>query len=81
MAYGPPPWRKLTGGIIALIVIIGGAFAIIAFARVGSLKGDTYIAFIAAEQANGIFKGTQVWLQGQKVGVVKDVDFLPPIPR
>ncbi|MDQ2766592.1 MAG: MlaD family protein [Gemmatimonadota bacterium] len=77
MANGPPSWRKLTGGIIALVAIIGGAFAIIAFARVGSLKGDTYTAYIVADQASGIFKGTNVWLQGQKVGVVKDVDFFP----
>ncbi len=75
MAYGPPPWRKLIGGIVALVVIIVGAFSIIAFARVGSLKGSTYLAYIQAEQANGIFKGTDVWLQGQKVGVVKSVGF------
>ena len=75
MAYGPPPWRKLIGGIVILVVIIVGAFSIIAFARVGSLKGSTYIAYIQAEQANGIFKGTDVWLQGQKVGVVKSVGF------
>ena len=77
MAYGPPPWRKLTGGIVALSAIIGGALAIIAFARVGSIRGETYIAYIAADQAGGILKGTEVWLQGQKVGVVKGVDFLP----
>jgi hypothetical protein len=75
MAYGPPPWSKLTGGIVALVAIIGGAFAIVAFARVGSLRGDTYISYIAADQASGILKGTEVWLQGQKVGVVKDVGF------
>ena len=75
MAYGPPPWRKLIGGIVALILIIGGALSIIAFARVGSLRGDTYIAYILADQASGIFKGTDVWLQGQKVGVVKEVGF------
>jgi ABC-type transporter Mla subunit MlaD len=68
MAYGPPPWRKLTGGIVALVLLIGGALSIIAFARVGSLKGDTYVAYILADQANGILKGTDVWLQGQKVG-------------
>ena len=75
MAYGPPPWRKLTGGIVALVAIIGGALAVIAFARVGSLRGDTYRAYIMADQASGILKGTEVWLQGQKVGVVKDVGF------
>ena len=75
MASGPPPWRKLTGGIVALVAIVGGAFAIIAFARVGSLRGDTYRAYIVADEASGILKGTEVWLQGQKVGVVKDVGF------
>jgi ABC-type transporter Mla subunit MlaD len=75
MAYGPPPWRKLTGGIIALVAIISGALAIIAFARVGSLRGETYSAYIIADEASGILKGTEVWLQGQKVGVVKKVDF------
>lgn len=75
MASGPPPWRKLTGGIIALVAMIGGAFAVVAFARVGSLRGDTYIAYIVADKADGILKGTEVWLQGQKVGVVKGVGF------
>lgn len=77
MASGPTTWRKLKGGIFALAAIIIGAFSIIAFARVGSLRGDTYIAYIRADVANGIFKGTNVWLQGQKVGVVKDVTFYP----
>src|SRR5664279_6651176 len=75
MAYGPPAWSKLGGGIVALVLLIGGAFSIIAFARIGSLKGDTYVAYILADQANGILKGTDVWLQGQKVGVVKSVGF------
>lgn len=75
MASGPPSWRKLTGGIIALVAMIGGALAIVAFARVGSLRGDTYIAYIMADKADGILKGTEVWLQGQKVGVVKGVGF------
>jgi ABC-type transporter Mla subunit MlaD len=75
MPYGPPSWRNLAGGIVALIIIIGGALSIIAFARVGSLKGDTYTAYILADQASGILKGTDVWLQGQKVGVVKAVGF------
>ena len=75
MAYGPPPWSKLIGGTVALVLLIGGAFSIIAFARVGSLKGNTYVAYILADQANGILKGTHVWLQGQKVGVVKSVGF------
>jgi hypothetical protein len=75
MAHGPPSWRNLAGGIVALVIIIGGAFSIIAFARVGSLRGDKYTAYILADRAGGILKGTDVWLQGQKVGVVKGVGF------
>jgi hypothetical protein len=75
VAYGPPSWRNLAGGIVALVVIIGGALSIIAFARVGSLRGDKYTVFILADRAGGILKGTDVWLQGQKVGVVKGVGF------
>ena len=75
MAHGPPSWRNLAGGIVALVLIIGGAFSIIAFARVGSLKGDKYTVYILADRAGGILKGTDVWLQGQKVGVVKGVGF------
>jgi phospholipid/cholesterol/gamma-HCH transport system substrate-binding protein len=75
MAYGPPSWHKLIGGLIAIALIIIGAISIIAFARVGSLRGKTYVAYILASDASGIFKGTDVWLQGQKVGVVKQVTF------
>ena len=77
MAYGPPSWRNLAGGIVALVMIIGGALSIIAFARVGSLRGDKYTVYIVADRASGILKGTNVWLQGQKVGVVKSVGFRP----
>lgn len=75
MAFGPPPWRKLVGGLSAIALIVIGAISIIAFARVGSLRGKTYVAYILASDASGIFKGTDVWLQGQKVGIVKDVGF------
>lgn len=75
MAFGPPPWRKLVGGLTAIALIVVGAIAIIAFARVGSLRGKTYDAYILAVDASGIFKGTDVWLEGQKVGIVKNVGF------
>ncbi|HEY7861212.1 MAG TPA: MlaD family protein [Gemmatimonadaceae bacterium] len=75
MAFGPPPWRKLVGGLSAIALIVIGAISIIAFARVGSLRGKTYVAYILASDASGIFKGTDVWLEGQKVGIVKDVGF------
>ena len=75
MAYGPPSWRKLAGGLAAIALIVIGAVSIIAFARVGSLRGKTYIAYILADDASGIFKGTDVWLQGQKVGIVTHVTF------
>lgn len=75
MAYGPPPWRKLGGGLSAIAAIVICAISVIAFARVGSLRGKTYVSYILAMDASGIFKGTEVWLQGQKVGIVKNVGF------
>jgi ABC-type transporter Mla subunit MlaD len=75
MPFGTPSWRRLTGGLIAIGVLMASAFAIVAFARVGSLRGDTYRAYVAADDATGIFKGTEVWLEGQKVGLVKAVGF------
>src|SRR4029078_10704597 len=37
----------------------------------------TIIAVVAAD-ARGVLSGTEVWLSGQKVGLVKDVHFRPP---
>lgn len=52
--------------------------AILLFARVGALRGDTYKLYLITSEARGILKGSEVWLAGKKVGLVSDIDFREP---
>jgi len=45
------------------------------YGRVGSLRGKTYQIYVTTDAARGVIRGTEVWLDGQKVGLVKNVDF------
>ena len=71
-------WKELTVGLIALAIVIGVALVVLVFARVGTLHGSTFHLFAVTSEARGIIHSSEVWLGGQKVGVVKDVRFLPP---
>jgi hypothetical protein len=71
-------WRELVTGLTALAAILGGALAILLFARIGTLHGRTFRLYAQTGEARGIIRGSEVWLGGQKVGLVKDVQFLPP---
>lgn len=71
-------WRELRTGIAALLVITTLVFVILVFGRVGRIKGETYHAFVRTEDARGIISGSEVWLNGQKIGAVRGIEFLPP---
>ena len=71
-------WRELLFGLTALAAIIGIGLAILLFARIGTLHGPTFRLYAQTGEARGIIRGSEVWLGGQKVGLVKDVSFLPP---
>jgi phospholipid/cholesterol/gamma-HCH transport system substrate-binding protein len=71
-------WRSLLPGLIALAVVIVGGIAVLSFARVGALHGSTIRIYSYMAEARGVLKGTPVWLQGQPVGQVLAVEFLPP---
>ena len=71
-------WRDLATGLAALAVVTGVGFVVLVFARVGTLHGSTFHLFAVTGEARGIIHSSEVWLGGQKVGVVKDVRFLPP---
>jgi ABC-type transporter Mla subunit MlaD len=73
-----PSWKDLPFGLAALAVIVGGALAILLFARIGTLHGSTIRLYAQTGEARGLIRGSEVWLSGQKVGVVKDIQFLPP---
>lgn len=68
-------WKDLIPGLIALGAILAGALAVLVFARIGRLRGDTYELWAATSRARGVTNQTEVWLEGQKVGAVKDVHF------
>jgi len=71
-------WRKLLPGLTALAAVVVVALAIVKFAGVGTIHGRTIRVYVVSDQANGIMHGTEVWLAGQKIGLVTDVAFLPP---
>ena len=71
-------WRSLLPGILAIAVIVFGVMAVLSFARVGALHGSTIRVYSSMAEARGVMKGTPVWLEGQPVGQVLRVEFLPP---
>lgn len=71
-------WRELTGGIIAAAVIAAVTLGVLLFARVGDVHGKKVTLYVVTAEAPGILAGTEVWVAGQKEGVVKDVTFQPP---
>jgi len=71
-------WRSLLPGLIALAVVVFGGIAVLSFARVGAIHGATIRVYSSMAEARGVMKGTPVWLEGQPIGQVLRVDFLPP---
>src|SRR5438477_5363776 len=71
-------WKELSMGILAGGAVVAGALFILVYGRVGILHGRKFTLFITTDAARGVIRGTDVWLDGQKVGVVKGVSFRPP---
>lgn len=71
-------WYELVPGLASLAIVAALGIGVVFFAPIGKLHGDTFRLFAATDQARGVIRGTEVWLAGQKVGLVKDVSFLPP---
>ena len=70
-------WSDLKLGIVAVITIAAVVVSILVFARVGALHGDTATIYVVTSHAHGVLPGTEVWLAGQKVGLVKAIRFRP----
>src|SRR5919205_1037709 len=71
-------WRELKGGMIAVAVIAAIIVSILAFARVGALHGKKVTLYVVTDEAPGVLSGTEVWLSGEKDGLVTDITFRPP---
>lgn len=71
-------WSKLLPGLMALAIVVTLAIGVLLFAGVGDVRGDTVRVYVLADNARGVMPGTEVWLFGQKVGVVETITFRPP---
>jgi ABC-type transporter Mla subunit MlaD len=73
-------WRDLWVGVVALAVVLLAGGAVLRYARVGALHGDAVPLYAATPHARGLLPGSEVWLEGQPVGVVRAVGFRPANP-
>src|SRR5438477_1117874 len=71
-------WRRLLPGLLALGAVVLTAVAVLLFAGIGQLHGRKMSLYFLSDQARGVMRGTEVWLAGQKIGLVDRVDFRPP---
>jgi len=74
----PLAWRDLIPGAAVLGVILVSTGATLKYARIGRLRGDTVRFYAAFASARNIMGGTDVWINGHKVGRVESVRFAPP---
>lgn len=70
-------WGDLKIGILAAAAITAVVLWILIFADVGALRGDVRTIYVTAPDVSGVLKGTDVWVQGKKVGQVREVSFRP----
>ncbi|MGH7678379.1 MAG: MlaD family protein [Gemmatimonadaceae bacterium] len=71
-------WSNLLPGLIAFAALIAVAVGVLVFAGVNRVDGNTMRLHVVTRQAQGVMTGTEVWLAGQKIGLVKRVEFRPP---
>jgi len=72
-----PSCTDLSVGVIAALAVLGGAAAILVFGRVGTIHGKKLTIYALAGEARGVIRGTEVWLEGQRVGTVNAISFRP----
>lgn len=70
-------WSELSVGIISGAAVAALAIGILLFARVGALHGDRSDLTILTDHAPGVLPGTEVWVAGEKVGLVKRITLRP----
>lgn len=68
-------WHSVIGGIVAVVVLTGLTLFIVLYARAGALHGSQFRLFAAAPDASDLRRGSEVWLDGQRVGTVRAIAF------
>lgn len=70
-------WRSVSGGIAAFAAIVVLLFVVLKYARTGALRGDKFTLYVAVADATNLLAGSDVWLNGRRVGTVKNIAFAP----
>ena len=70
-------WRNLIPGLLSVAAVLAVVAAVLTYARIGALRGDTYRLYAFTNEARGILENSDVWLAGQRAGVVDGIDFRP----
>jgi phospholipid/cholesterol/gamma-HCH transport system substrate-binding protein len=70
-------WRSVSGGIAALAGLLLLVFLVLTYARTGRVRGDKFRLYVAVPDASNVLKGSDVWLNGQRVGTVARIEFAP----
>lgn len=65
-------------GAVVLGVLLVATAATLKYARIGSLRGDTVRYYASFPGARNVMGGTEVWINGAKVGRVNHVRFASP---
>jgi phospholipid/cholesterol/gamma-HCH transport system substrate-binding protein len=73
----PKSWKNLSLGLVCAAAVIGAALAILVFGRVGTLRGEKFRMYVTTDAARGLIRGSEVWLDGQRIGNVAGVEFRP----
>lgn len=71
-------WRSVSGGLVALVVLAVVITLVLKYARTGVLRGEKFRLYVAVPDATGLLAGSDVWLNGQRVGTVTGIGFAPP---
>ena len=71
-------WSDVRGGLVAACAIALVAIATLKFSTVGALHGDTFRLFARVGAARGLLVGSEVWLNGQKIGKITAIRFRSP---
>ena len=66
----PLAWHDLVPGVAVLGAIVVSTGATLKYAQIGRLSGDTIRFYTAFTSARNIMGGSEVWINGRKVGRV-----------
>lgn len=71
-------WSDVRGGLLACCALVVAVVATLKYSRVGSLHGDTFALYAHVGEARGVLVGSEVWLNGQKIGRISAIRFRSP---